>query len=202
MLVTPLQQIGNVINTLLRSRASLDRLHRVLSEEPDIQELEGATELNKHEGSIEIRNLTYSYPNAARPALSQIDITVEEGTTLGIVGKTRSGKTTLMKLLLRVYDPPEHAIYIGGVDIRALTLDSLRSQIAYVPQDGFLFSTTIRDNIAFSNRAVGDDRVEDAAKLAELYDHVAGFSHGFQTKLGERGLTLSGGQRQQPARAR
>ncbi len=202
MLMTPLQQIGNVINTLLRSRASLDRLHRVLSEEPDIQELEGAIELNKHEGSIEIRNLTYSYPNAARPALSQINITVEEGTTLGIVGKTGSGKTTLMKLLLRVYDPPEHAIYIGGVDIRALTLDSLRSQIAYVPQDGFLFSTTIRDNIAFSNRAVGDDRVEDAAKLAELYDHVAGFSYGFQTKLGERGLTLSGGQRQRTSLAR
>lgn len=202
MLMTPLQQIGNVINTMLRSRASLDRLNKVLSEVPDILEIEGAKVLHRDAGAIEIRDLSFTYPDADIPALKHISVKLEQGRTLGIVGKTGSGKTTLMKLLLRVYDPPEGTIFLGGEDIRLLTLDSLRNQIAYVPQDGFLFSTTIRDNIAFSDRAVGDEYVVEATKLADLYDNVTGFSHGFKTKLGERGLTLSGGQRQRTSLAR
>jgi ATP-binding cassette subfamily B protein len=127
---------------------------------------------------------------------------VPSGRTLGIIGKTGSGKTTLVKLLLRVYEPPEGTIRIGGDDIRATTLASLRSQIGYVPQDGFLFSTTIRDNIAFSNREVSMDKVEHAAKQAQIYTNIMEFPEGFETKLGERGITLSGGQRQRTSLAR
>lgn len=202
MIVTPLQQIGNVINMMQRASASLDRLNRLLAVEPDIREAEGAVALAPEAGDIELRGLTFTYPNAKAPALRDIHIRVPRGRTLGIVGRTGSGKTTLAKLLLRVYDPPPGTVFIGGVDIRELTLESLRTRIAYVPQDGFLFSTTIRDNIAFSDRSMPLERVEQAARMADLYDTVVGFPNGFETKLGERGLTLSGGQRQRTSLAR
>ncbi|RXZ79155.1 ABC transporter ATP-binding protein [Paenibacillaceae bacterium] len=202
MIMNPLQQIGNVINTMQRSRASLDRLNKLLAEQPDIQEAEQAKQLEAGTGDIDIRRLSFAYPDAGGASLAKLNIAIPSGKTLGIVGKTGSGKTTLVKLLLRIYDPPRGTIYIGGTDICDLTLESLRSQIAYVPQDGFLFSTTIRDNIAFYNRKAGNASVEQAAKLAEVYDNVASLSKQFDTKLGERGLTLSGGQRQRTSLAR
>ncbi|MDU5948841.1 MAG: ATP-binding cassette domain-containing protein, partial [Paenibacillus macerans] len=152
--------------------------------------------------SIEIRNLTFSYPEAARPSLTDIRLRLKPGQTLGIVGRTGSGKTTLVKLLLRIYDPPRGTVLIGGDDVLDLSLESLRSEIAYVPQDGFLFSTTIRDNIAFFDRDSELKKVVEASKLADLYDNIAAFPDKFETKLGERGLTLSGGQRQRTSLAR
>ncbi|QYR24021.1 ABC transporter ATP-binding protein/permease [Paenibacillus sp. sptzw28] len=202
MMVNPLQQIGNVINTMQRSRASLIRINDLLSVEAQIQEAPDAVSINLHKAAIQIRQLSYSYPEAAREALHEIDLTVEPGKTLGIIGKTGSGKTTLMKLLLRVYDPPEGTVKIGGLDIHNLTLESLRSQIAYVPQDGFLFSTTIRDNIAFYNRESELEDVRNAAKQAQIHDSIEEFPDKFETKLGERGITLSGGQRQRTSLAR
>ncbi|MBG9791949.1 ABC transporter [Paenibacillus dendritiformis] len=202
MIMTPLQQIGNVINTMLRSRASLDRLNRLMEEEPDIQEAEEAAALRPGEAELELRHLSFAYPDSDTPSLQDISIRVAPGKTLGIVGKTGSGKTTLVKLLLRVYDPPEGSVFIGGDDIRHLTLESLRTQIAYVPQDGFLFSTTIRDNIAFYNREIDDGPVQEASKLADIYRNIEEFPDKFGTKLGERGLTLSGGQRQRTSLAR
>jgi ATP-binding cassette subfamily B protein len=202
MIVNPLQQIGNVINTMQRSRASLVRLNNMLSVPPDISEIEGAKPLPSGASDIRIRQLTFAYPGGEQQALRNIDLTIASGKTLGIIGKTGSGKTTLVKLLLRVYEPPEGTIRIGGDDIRSTTLESLRSQIGYVPQDGFLFSTTIRDNIAFSNRGVTMDKVEHAAKQAQIYSNIMEFPEGFETKLGERGITLSGGQRQRTSLAR
>lgn len=202
MIMTPLQQIGNVINMIMRSRASLDRLQRLLAEEPDIQESEEAEPMPSTPVALDIRNLTFRYPDSDVPALQDIEVHVEPGHTLGIVGRTGSGKTTLVKLLLRIYDPPADTITIGDHDIRELTLASLRTQVAYVPQDGFLFSTTIRDNIAFYDREVDEDAVKSAAKLAEIYQNIEGFPEQYATKLGERGLTLSGGQRQRTSLAR
>jgi len=202
MLMNPLQQIGNVINTLQRSRASLQRLNELIAVQPDIAEAEDAVAVELEASPIRLEGLTFTYPEALRPSLSQIDLHIEPGMTLGIVGRTGSGKTTLVKLLLRAYDPPAGSVQIGGADIRSLTLESLRSQIAYVPQDGFLFSTTIRDNIAFARRQAVQDEVEQAAKQARIYDSIAEFADGFDTKLGERGLTLSGGQRQRTSLAR
>lgn len=202
MLMQPLQQIGNVINTMQRARASLDRLNSLLAEQPDIREAEHAVSLDSQHLSIEVRDLSFTYPGANKESLSHIHLRAEPGETIGIVGKTGSGKTTLLKLLLRVYDPPRGTVFIGGKDIHDLTLASLRTNIAYVPQEGFLFSTTIRDNIAFSNRQLDQDRVEEASKMAEIYGNITELPDRFETKLGERGLTLSGGQRQRTSLAR
>ncbi|MFB9275440.1 ABC transporter ATP-binding protein [Cohnella cellulosilytica] len=202
MMVNPLQQIGGVINTMQRSRASLDRINELLAKEGEIQEAEQALAHDLKRAGIRIRHLTFSYPDADMEALHDISLDIAPGSTVGILGKTGSGKTTLMKLLLRMYDPPEGAIRIGGVDIRQLTLESLRDQIAYVPQEGFLFSTTIRDNIAFYRRDSAMTRIEEAAKQAQIYGNIVEFPERFETKLGERGVTLSGGQRQRTSLAR
>lgn len=202
MLMTPLQQIGNVINTVQRSRASLQRLNELVAVQPDIVESAHAVPVNLDQSPVRMQGLTFTYPEAARPVLKDIDLELKPGMTLGIVGRTGSGKTTLVKLLLRIYDPPAGAIYMGGTDIREMTLESLRSQIAYVPQDGFLFSTTIRDNIAFSKRQAEREEVETAAKQAHIYNNIMEFPDRFETKLGERGVTLSGGQRQRTSLAR
>lgn len=208
MLMNPLQQIGNVINVVQRARASLDRLNDLLGKQADIKELPGAKELNQENPGIVVRNLSFSYEDAdgqeegSRLVLRGIQLDVPPGSTLGIIGRTGSGKTTLMKLLLRTFDPPPGKVLIGGVDIRKLTLKSLREGIAYVPQDGFLFSSTIRENIAFYKRDTEPAFVEEAARKARVYDNIVEFPDKFETRLGERGITLSGGQRQRTSLAR
>ncbi|UQZ82163.1 putative multidrug resistance ABC transporter ATP-binding/permease protein YheI [Paenibacillus konkukensis] len=202
MMVNPLQQIGNVINTMQRSRASLERINNLLAVQADIQENPQAKPLQLQSAGIRIKGLTFAYPDSSKAALRDIDLTIAPGKTVGIIGKTGSGKTTLVKLLLRIYDPPAGTIQIGNEDIRTITLESLRSDIAYVPQDGFLFSTTIRDNIAFHQRDTAFEHVAKASKQAQIYDNIMEFPDQFETKLGERGVTLSGGQRQRTSLAR
>ncbi|MUT68745.1 ABC transporter ATP-binding protein [Paenibacillus sp. NEAU-GSW1] len=202
MLMNPLQQIGNVINAVQRSRASLQRLNELIAVQPDIVEAETAVAADLEQSPIAVQQLTFSYPDAAAPALRQIDLLIEPGMTIGIVGRTGSGKTTLAKLLMRTYEAPAGAIRIGDTNLIDMKLESLRSQIAYVPQDGFLFSTTIRENIAFARRNAGQEEVEAAAKQARIYDNIIDFPDRFETKLGERGITLSGGQRQRTSLAR
>ncbi len=202
MLMNPLQQIGNVINSIQRSRASLDRLNGLLGQRSDIVELEDAREVDFSAVPIRIRHLSFAYDESSRHVLNDVELTIRPGMTLGVIGRTGSGKTTLMKLLLRTYDPPPGSISFGPTDIRQLTLASLRGQIAYVPQDGFLFSTTIRENIAFYERASELETVETAARNARIYQNIVDLPNRFETKLGERGLTLSGGQRQRTSLAR
>ncbi len=202
MLMNPLQQIGNVINTIQRSRASLERLSDLLAMKSDIQEIENPAMVQFEHSAIHVEGLSFAYRAGGEPVLKDINLHIKPGTTVGIIGKTGSGKTTLMKLLLRLYDPPSQTIFIGGEDIRDLSLENLRTGIGYVPQDGFLFSMSLRDNIAFSNRAAEDSKVESAAKHAQIYDSIQQFPNQFETRLGERGLTLSGGQRQRTALAR
>ncbi|WP_322902851.1 ABC transporter ATP-binding protein [Paenibacillus campi] len=197
----PLQQIGNVINMMQRSGASLDRVNRLLSEQPDIQDAEHAEPLAASP-DLELQQLSFTYPGSERPALQNINLHIASGQTLGIVGKTGSGKTTLVKLLLRIYDPPPGTVLLGGTDVRDISINSLRSRIAYVPQDGFLFSTTIRDNIAFSDRSIPLEKVENHARQAMIYEPIVRFPDKFDTRLGERGVTLSGGQRQRTSLAR
>lgn len=184
MLMTPLQQIGNVINSIQRSRASLERLNDLLSQKSDIVESDHAKAVDLGKAEIRIDNLSFAYEDASHQVLKQIDLNVKPGQTLGIIGRTGSGKTTLMKLLLRTYDPPPGTIHYDETDVRALTLESLRSQIAYVPQDGFLFSTTIRENIAFYKRDADLDRVESAARQAQIYDNIVELPSRFETRLG------------------
>ncbi|WP_138495970.1 ABC transporter ATP-binding protein [Paenibacillus pinistramenti] len=201
MLTGPLQTIGNVINMMQRSGASLDRVNRLLAEVPAVRDHEHARPLRSL-GSIEIGHLTFAYPGSREASLKDISFSIPKGRTVGLIGRTGSGKTTLAKLLLRIYEPPAGSIRAGGTDITEVTLDSLRTKIGYVPQDGFLFSTDIADNIAFSDRSAGMEQVQAAAGQALLLESIQSFPEGFQTRLGERGVTLSGGQRQRASLAR
>lgn len=201
MIMGPLQQIGNVINMMQRSSASLERVNNLLAEVPDVREAIDAKPLKRVE-DIHIHHLSFQYPGSNAYALQNINLIIPSGKTVGIVGRTGSGKSTLVKLLLRIYEPPEGTIKVSGMDVRKLTIESLRSKLSYVPQDGFLFSTTIRDNIAFSNRSASLSEVEEPAKQAMIFENIVQFPKSFETILGERGVTLSGGQRQRTSLAR
>ncbi|NSW89581.1 MAG: ABC transporter ATP-binding protein [Firmicutes bacterium] len=157
---------------------------------------------NKFTGSIIIRNLDFTYPGSENKALKGINLKVREGETLGILGKTGSGKTTLANLLLRLYNVEDGHIFIGGRDINHIPVEVLRENMGYVPQDNFLFSTTIRSNIEFFRPVYAEYEIEQAAKMAGIYGDILSFSEGFETVVGERGVTLSGGQKQRVSIAR
>ena len=202
MLMWPMIALGDAVNIFQRGRASLGRIGVLLAERPDIVEPEAPCAMRGTR--IEIRDLTFAYSSGdgAAPALRDIDLDLEEGTTLGIVGMTGSGKSTLAHLIPRVFDPPPGAVRIGGVDVRNLSLASLRRSIGFVPQDAFLFSATVGENIAFGLPEASRGEIERAAQLAGIHDEIAAFPDGYETRVGERGLSLSGGQKQRVAIAR
>jgi ATP-binding cassette subfamily B multidrug efflux pump len=200
-LVWPMLAFGFLFNIVERGRASHDRIQTLLAEEPDIADREGARD-EVPSGKITYNLNAFTYSGAAEPALSDIRFELEKGGTLGIVGKTGSGKTTLLKLLLREFDAHDGAIAIGGVPITEYKLARLREAIGYVPQDHFLFSATIAENIAFAKPGATRAEIEEAAKLACIHDDILGFKDGYDTIVGERGVTLSGGQKQRISIAR
>ncbi len=204
MLVWPMIAMGWAVNLLQRGRASLQRINRLLAETPAIISPHRPRSLPGTR--IEIRDLTFAYPSSnghgAPPALSDVHLTIEEGMTLGIVGLTGAGKSTLAHLIPRVFDPPVGTVCIGGVDIRDVDLDELRRAIGFVPQDPFLFSATLAENIAFGRPDASRDAVEEAATLAGIHDEILAFPKGYETTVGERGISLSGGQKQRVAIAR
>ncbi len=204
MLTWPMISLGWAVNLLQRGRASLLRINRVLAVIPQIAD---PSTPRPHRGTrIEIRGLTFSYPSengeSPVPALADVDLVIEEGTTLGVVGLTGAGKSTLAHLIPRVFDPPPGTVTIGGTDVRELPLGKLRALVGFVPQDPFLFSAAIHENIAFGNPEATLDQVEEAARLAGIDDEIAGFPKGYETRVGERGISLSGGQKQRVAIAR
>ena len=159
--------------------------------------------LNDHiAGNIEVRNVSFVYPDSGIKALENVSFTINSGESLAIIGTTGSGKSTIANLLLRMYDPSEGEIWIDGRNINEYDISSLRKQIGYVPQDVFLFSDTIESNIAFGLDEIEKDKIEKAAKDADVYQNIIEFQNGFETKLGERGVTLSGGQKQRVSIAR
>lgn len=202
MFVNPLQQIGNVVNTFQRTSASLARLSILLTERPDIEDPAVPDPVTVLSGDVEVHLSEYWYPDGHVPALKHVHFKVGEGQTLGIVGRTAAGKTTLVNLLPRIFDPPAGTIFLGGHDVRKVRLETLRSAIAYVPQDGFLFSTTIRANIGFGKREAAEDEIYAAADGAAVLQDILRFKDQFETIIGERGVTLSGGQKQRTAMAR
>lgn len=202
MLTTPLQQIGFVINNFQRASASLTRLKTLLLEAPEITDPTHPIELPNVQGGIDVALPEYQYPDGDHAALRGVNVSVKPGETLGIVGRTASGKTTLVNLLLRIFDPPPETIFVDGVDIRNVRLADLREAVAYVPQDGFLFSTTIGENISFGREDASVTEIEQAARNACIYEEIQAFRHGFDTVIGERGVALSGGQKQRAAIAR
>ncbi|QAA22692.1 ABC transporter transmembrane domain-containing protein [Sporolactobacillus terrae] len=200
-LVWPMLAFGFLFNIVERGSASYDRIHKLLAIKPEITDQKGASE-DVPSGAIAYAIKEYSYPGNQAKVLSDIHITVEQGQTLGIVGKTGAGKTTMLRLLLREFDVIDGQISIGAMPIRSVKLDALRSAIGYVPQDHILFSATIAENIAFAKPDASREAIERVAKLASIHEDILHFKEGYETIVGERGVTLSGGQKQRISIAR
>ncbi|MFL2076686.1 ABC transporter ATP-binding protein [Marinilactibacillus psychrotolerans] len=201
MLVWPMFAIGRLFNIIERGSASYDRIENLLREESSIVERKGSIE-EPVKGDLKFEIKTFSYPDDEVMTLHDIHFSLRAGHTLGIVGKTGAGKTTILKLLLREYDRYKGNIQYGSHDIRDYTLDALLKQIGYVPQDNYLFSTTIRDNIRFADPSLSQEEVEAAARLADIHNDILNLSDGYDTQVGERGVSLSGGQKQRISIAR
>jgi ATP-binding cassette subfamily B protein len=201
-LLGPMRSLGFTLGLAQRATASGARLFEVLDTRPAIVAPPGAPPLPPGNGRVELRGVTVEYEGAARPALEDVSLAVEGGTTIALVGATGSGKTTLVQLLPRLYDPTRGTVTIDGADVRTVDLDSLRHAIAVVNDDPFLFSDTVHANIAYARADATRAEVEAAARRAQAHDFVERLPEGYDTKVGERGLTLSGGQRQRLAIAR
>jgi ATP-binding cassette subfamily B protein len=200
ILVWPMIALGWVVNLMQRGTASLTRILEIMDQVPAIAAPPEPVPLGEVRGDIEFENVTVTYP--AGRALGPLDLTIRAGSTVAIVGRTGSGKSTLVNLIPRLLDPDSGVVRLDGVDLRRLDLQNLRAQIGMVPQETFLFSATIAENIAFGAEYATREDVERAAELAGLESDISGFPNGFETMVGERGLTLSGGQKQRTAIAR
>ncbi|WP_187166495.1 ABC transporter ATP-binding protein [Enterococcus faecalis] len=201
MLVWPMFAIGRLFNVLERGNASYDRVNELLHEKTHIIERKDAIK-TMAQGTISMKIDSFSYPKEETVALENIQISLQEGETLGIVGKTGAGKTTILKLLMREYDQYQGTISFGKHDIKNYTLDALMGAMGYVPQDHFLFSMTVRDNIRFAKPDLEQAAVEQAAALAFINQEIKAFPEGYDTMVGERGVSLSGGQKQRISIAR
>lgn len=200
-LVWPMMAIGGVINTIQRGFASLDRIEAVLNTKPTIYDKD-TEDITSLKGDIEIKALDFSYPSSKFKSLKNINITIKNGQTLGILGKTGSGKSTLINILLRLYNVDNNHIFIGGHDINKIPLKTLRENIGVVTQEAFLFSSTVAENINLANETLNMDAVIESAKNADVYENIIAFPNKFDTLVGERGVSLSGGQKQRIAIAR
>jgi ATP-binding cassette subfamily B protein len=203
-LVFPTALLGFTITAYQRGEVSLDRIESILSVEPAIQDQPGAIALpiDQVEGHLRAAHLTYTYPGAKAPALDDVSFHIHPGETVAIVGPIGSGKTTLANVLPYLLDIRPGQVFLDGKDITQIQLQDLRRAIAYVPQDSFLFSSTIRDNIRYGDPLIEQLDVEYAAKQAQIHPEILNFPRQYDTIVGERGITLSGGQRQRTALAR
>lgn len=199
MLVWPLMAVGFLVNMMQRGTVSYERINALLEQESDVQEAKNPLSSITN-GRLDYDIKSFQYEN--EPTLSQIHFGLEKGQTLGVVGQTGSGKTTLLKLLLREYDLNYGSIKINGHDIKDYKLSDLRSLIGYVPQDQFLFATSILENVRFGNPELPLDEVVEATKLSQVYDDIMAMPEGFDTLIGEKGVSLSGGQKQRLAMSR
>ncbi|MBV9213540.1 MAG: ABC transporter ATP-binding protein [Actinobacteria bacterium] len=201
LLASPVRMLGIALGMAQRAVASGARVFEILDRAPRMTVPEGAPPLPAGDGRVELRGVSFTYPDGSR-ALQEIDLAVPAGRTLAIVGPTGSGKTTLVSLLPRLYDPTAGQVLIDGADLRTIDVTSLRREVGLVPDEAFLFSASIRENIAYARPDAPDEAVAAAATRAGIHDFVAGLPEGYATQVGERGLTLSGGQRQRVAIAR
>ena len=201
MLVTPLRALGMWIGQAQRATASGERIFQVIDEPEDIGEAPGAVELPHGPGSVTFEHVTFGY-DPDRPVLRELDLELAPGRSVALIGHTGAGKTTLASLIPRFYDVQRGRVLVDGHDVRTLTLPSLRGAIGVIAQDAFLFSATVRDNIAFGRVDASDEEIEHAARLAQAHEFIIALPDGYDTVIGERGITLSGGQRQRVAIAR
>ncbi len=201
-LIWPLIALGYVVNLYQRGTASLKRMNAIFAVQPSIADTPGVKTQPPIEGKIEFRNLTFSYHQNGEPGLRDIDLVIPAGRTVAFVGRTGSGKSTLINLIPRVVEAPEDTVLVDGISVRNYPLAQLRASIGYVPQETFLFSDTLAENIAFGVEKAERSQIEWAAEVAGLTEDIESFPEGYDTMVGERGLTLSGGQKQRTAIAR
>ena len=200
--VWPIMAVSELIDMGSRGKASLDRLGALLDAEIQVKDRAGVSELTDVRGEIEFRGLTFRYPDGEYDALQDVSFTIRAGESVGLVGKTGSGKSTLVDLILRTYNVPDGTVFIDGHDVNDVSIRSVRAACAYVPQDNFLFSDTIENNIAFGVAHAESEAVMQAARLSDIHDNIQEFQLGYGTVLGERGVTVSGGQKQRISIAR
>ncbi len=204
-IIWPVMAISELIDMTSRGKASLNRISELLDAPVNVYD-HNVHDVDNLEGTIEFRNLTFRYPGAEYDALSNISLTINKGENIGIVGKTGCGKTTLVDLILRTYNVPDGTVFIDGHDINTIPIKAVRKHAAYVPQDNFLFSDTIKNNIAFAtvdiNETPDSNTVQNAAILSDVHDNIMDFTSNYDTVLGERGVTVSGGQKQRISIAR
>ena len=198
----PVAQFGFIITQMGQASASAERIFEILDAKSDIVDKPDAIKLPAVKGDVKFENVTFRYFGGGEPVLNKVSFEAQPGETIALLGATGSGKTTIINLLPRFYDPSEGRITIDGHDLRDVTLDSLRSQIGIVLQETTLFSGTIRDNIAFGKPDATLEEIQSAAKAAAAHDFIMTFPQGYDTHVGERGTTLSGGQKQRIAIAR
>ena len=197
----PMQRLGNLVNLAATAGASARRVFEIVDTPPDLAEQPGAPDLGRVAGRVEFESVSFAYAGV-RHALHGVSLEVEAGQTVALIGPTGSGKSTVISLLPRFYDPTGGRVLIDGVDIRTVTLRSLRRQVGMVLQNPFLFSTSVAENIAYGRPDASDEEIAAAARAALAHDFITGFPDGYRTRVGERGVTLSGGQKQRIAIAR
>ena len=200
--IWPVMAVSELIDMTSRGKASLKRVGELLDAPQNVIDRAGAQDLTNIRGDITFNHLSFRYPDGEVPALEDISFTISAGENVGLVGKTGSGKTTLVDLILRTYNVPNGTLFIDGRDVNDVTIRSVRAGCAYVPQDNFLFSDTIENNISFGVDRVNEGAVAAAAKLADVHSNIKDFQLGYGTVLGERGVTVSGGQKQRISIAR
>lgn len=202
VLIWPMIAMGQILQMFSRFKSSSKRVFDYLDEEEEIHNVDNPISLDDCKGKISFNHFSFIYPDGSNESLKDISFKINPGELIGVVGKIGSGKTTLVNSLLRLYNIEKNQIFIDGVDIMDLDIKSLRDNIAYVPQDNFLFSSTVQENIAFSNKRMSIDKVKSAANFADVHENITNFKDGYNTMTGERGVTLSGGQKQRISIAR
>lgn len=202
-IIWPVMAVAELIEMRSKGKASMHRIDEFLAAPQDVVDRPDVTDPGALQGKIELRHLTFAYPDDARqPVLEDVSFTIEPGEQVGVIGRTGSGKTTLVDLLLRTYNVPDGTVFLDGHDVNTISIESVRRSAAYVPQDNVLFSDTIENNVAFAVDGASHEAVERATMLADVYDNIKDFPLGYNTMLGERGVTISGGQKQRVSIAR
>lgn len=201
-IIWPVMAVSMLIEKTSRGKASLNRIGELLEAEITVRDRADVADLTNMKGEIEFRHLSFRYPDGEIDALCDVSFTIHTGESVGVVGRTGSGKTILVDLILRAYNVPDGTLFIDGHDVNTVSIRSVREGCAYVPQDNFLFSDTIENNISFAVDETDDALVEHAAKLSDVHDDIMNFTAGYRTVLGERGVTVSGGQKQRISIAR
>ena len=200
--IWPIMAVSELIDLSSRGRASLNRISKLLEARKDVVDRENVQTVPPIKGGIEFRDLTFRYPDGEYNALENVSFTINPGENVGLVGKTGCGKTTLVDLILRTYNVPDGTLFVDGYDVNKVPIRQVREACAYVPQDNFLFSDTIANNISFGKSDISRERIVEVAKLADVHDNIIEFSEGYDTVMGERGVTVSGGQKQRISIAR